>query len=107
MTAVNDVLVTITVLLVVDAFVYLLAGIVVGVSPVGRWTSLGVFVALTLVLGWVTLVAYRMDHVGDVEDDGPMFEGVRISKGASRTASRVALWGMLHAPDEDDPDDER
>ena len=101
-------LVTITVLLVVDAFVYLLADTVVGVLPVARRASLGTSLALTLGLGWLTLVAYRMDHVGGV-DDSPVFAGVRISKGASRTASHEALRRMVRAPDEGDefPDGEQ
>ena len=102
-TAVNDVLVTITVLLVVDAFVYVVVGIAVGaagLSPIGVWAS---FAALTLVLGFLTRLAYRMDHVGFAAErarKSTTFDGVRLSKGASRDRSHDALRRTVRSRDD-------
>ncbi|GAB3667342.1 hypothetical protein [Halopiger thermotolerans] len=103
-TAVNDVLVTITVLLIVDSFVYVVVGIGVGaanLSPIGIWAS---FAGLTLVLGYLTHVAYQMDHVGSVgSSEDPTtatFDGVRLSKGATRGQSHDALRRTVRARDE-------
>ena len=102
-TAVNDVLVTITVLLVVDAFVYVVVGIAVGaagLTSIAAWAS---FAALTLVLGLLTRQAYRMDHVGFAADrprKSATFEGVRLSKGASRDRSHDALRRTVRTRDD-------
>lgn len=107
-TAVNDVLVTITVLLVVDAFVYVVVGIAVGavgLPSIVVWAS---FAGLTLVLGFLTRLAYRMDHVGFAGDRArrtETFDGVRLSKGASRERSHDALRRTVRARDEGEPHD--
>lgn len=103
MTAVNDILVTVTVLLVVVAFVYVLAGVVVGFAPVPTAAVIGLFLALTLLLGWMTRMVYHMDHLGPREPRWDRtFDGVRISKGATRDEGLETLKVMLGRK----PDDE-
>lgn len=65
-TAVNDILITVTVVLVVDAFVLLTAGVVVtflGLPP----ALIGVtYVLLIAGLAGISWVVYNMDHLGGV-----------------------------------------
>lgn len=111
-TAINDVLVTITVLLVIDAFVYSVVGIAVGTLPVGTLPVVASFVVLTALLTPLTWLAYNMDSIeaasAGVEDDSNTreattleFEGVRISKGTSRKRGHDALRRMLRPDDEE------
>ncbi len=101
-TAVNDILITVTVLLVVDAFVYLVAGIAVAVLAVPFAVSAVLFVALTVVVGWITRLVYHMDHINTRADRTPPFRGVRVSKGTSRRQGFSALIRMLRSTEEDE-----
>ena len=103
MTAVNDILVTVTVLLVVVAFVYVLVGVIVGFAPVSTATAIGLFVVLTLLLGWVTRRVYHMDHLGPRDARRHVtFDGVRLSKGTTRSEGLDTLKVMFARK----PDDE-
>ncbi len=95
-TAVNDSLITITILLVTDAFVYVVIGIAIGVSGIPTAVSLLAFVILTGVLSIASWAAYHMDHIGsNGPPDGSTFAGVRLSKGASRERGHAAFWEMV------------
>ncbi|MCU4973764.1 hypothetical protein OB955_13570 [Halobacteria archaeon AArc-m2/3/4] len=117
-TAINDVLVTITVLFVIDAFVYFVVGIAVGTLPVSTLTVVASFVLLTALLAPLTWLAYNMDNIeaaaAAAENDRREataleleleskfeFEGVRISKGTSRKRGHDALRRMLWPDDEE------
>lgn len=102
-TAVNDVLITITVLLVVDALIYLVAGIVVATLAAPAVASVLAFVALTAVLAWTTRLVYHMDHIDSPGVERPPFDGVRLSKGGSRPEGHSALRRMLRSPPETEP----
>ncbi|MUW15518.1 hypothetical protein GJ633_13425 [Halorubrum sp. CBA1125] len=95
-TAVNELLATVTVLLVFVAFVYVVAGVVVGtvgLSPVESWIS---FAALTLLSGAFTWVAAHMDHLGrETTHPAASFRGLQISKGADRGQAWASLLAML------------
>lgn len=104
-TAVNDILATVTVILVFVSFVYIVAGIAAGAllaNAVLRWTS---FAVMTLfAIGFVWLV-YNMDHLGPAPPDHETFGGVRLSKGASRHHGMADLLAMLgRSPPENDDD---
>lgn len=99
--AVNDILITVTVLLVIDALVYLVAGIVAGVFVPPLAVSLVVFALLTVVVVWVTRLVYNMDHIDTPGSEEPPFRGVRVSKGATRKKGVVALRQMLSSKEEE------
>ncbi|WP_336328766.1 hypothetical protein [Halovenus sp. HT40] len=95
-TAVNDMFATVTVLLVIVAFVYIGVGLVVGIIAPGLLVNVAVFVVQTLVLGWLTRLVYHMDHLAPPPSDtAETFDGVMISKGASREEGLTALREML------------
>lgn len=103
-TAINDMLATVTVLLVFVAFVYVVAGVAVagvGLTGVG---ALAVYLLTTIVMGSFTWIGYHMDHLGNAERRGETFEGIRLSKGTSRREGLVALREMLR-PSSRQPDD--
>ncbi|PHQ39398.1 hypothetical protein DJ69_06175 [Halorubrum persicum] len=103
-TAVNDLLATVTVLLIFVAFVYVIAGVVVGAAglpAVGSWVS---FVALTAVSAAFTWVAAHMDHLGpETTHPSASFAGIPISKGGDRRQAWSSLRAMLgRAPTEEE-----
>jgi hypothetical protein len=95
-TAVNDLLATVTVLLVFLAFVYVVAGVAVGaagLSPAESWLS---FAVLTALGGGFTWIAAHMDHLGpETRHAAASFDGVQLSKGADRSEAWSSLWAML------------
>ncbi|MFC5277813.1 hypothetical protein ACFPM1_03385 [Halorubrum rubrum] len=95
-TAVNDLLATVTVLLVFLAFVYVVAGVAVGaagLSPAASWVS---FAVLTLFGGGFTWIAAHMDHLGpERRHAAASFDGVQLSKGADRSEAWSSLRAML------------
>ncbi len=99
-TAVNDLLVTVTVLLVADSFVFLIAGVVAAVAEASFIVEVAAFVALVLLMGFFTRLAYNMDHVDQPHSEMPPFEGVRISKGRTRERGFDALLRMLRKGEE-------
>ena len=109
--AVNDILVTATVLLVVVSFAYVVAGIAAGAAGLSAVGTAVAFVAFTLPTAWLVRLAYHMDHLGTPreESDVGTFAGVRLSKGATRAEGVAALKRMLSGgvADDRDGDDER
>lgn len=102
MTAVNDMFATVTVLLVIVAFVYVGTGLVVGIVAPGLLVNVTVFLVQTLILGWLTRLIYHMDHLAPPPSDtAETFDGVMISKGASREEGLTALREMLRGRRED------
>ncbi|MDZ7688875.1 MAG: hypothetical protein U5J64_09180 [Halobacteriales archaeon] len=104
--AVNDILVTVTVLLVIDALVYLVAGIVAGVFVPPLAVSVVGFVVLTVFVVLVTRLIYNMDHIETPGSEEPTFRGARVSKGATRSQGMVALRQMLSSKEERDRDEQ-
>lgn len=104
-TAVNDILVTVTVLLVFVSFVYVAVGIPAGAvgSPVVVWAAFG---ATTLVVGAFVWIVYYMDHIGARETPPGTFDGVRLSKGATRDEGMADLLAMLGRRPSGDDDEE-
>lgn len=102
-TAVNDVLITVTVLLVIDAFIYLLAGIGIAVIAPPLTVVTGGFLALTVGLLWASRRVFHMDHLNR-GGPKPPFEGIRLSKGASRRDVICALIWMLRPSNETNDD---
>jgi len=95
-TAVNDLLATITVLLVFVAFVYVIAGIAVGGAGLSTLGELASFGLVSLLMGGFTWAGFHMDHLGSDSADHPeTFPGVRLSKGATRKEGIAALRDML------------
>ena len=95
-TAVNDMFATVTVLLVIVAFVYIGVGLVIGLVAPGLLVTATVFVGQTLILGWLMRLIYHMDHLAPPPSDtAETFDGVMISKGASRAEGLTALREML------------
>jgi len=107
--AVNDILVTATVLLVVVSFAYVVAGIAVGAAGLSFLGTAAAFVAFTLPTAWLVRLAYHMDHLGTPreESDTETFSGVRISKGATRAEGMAALKRMLAGGVAAPPDEDR
>lgn len=102
-TAVNDMFATFTVLLVIDAFIFVFAGLVVGVFAPGLLISAMAFLGLTLVVALLTRIVYHMDHLGPTPPQpAATFDGIRLSKGATREDGYQALWEMLRKPTESD-----
>ncbi|WP_226480166.1 hypothetical protein [Natrinema amylolyticum] len=94
-TAVNDMFATITVLMVIAAFVYVVAGIAVGALGPSTLVSAVAFLALTAALLWVGSFAYYMDHLGASDEHwAGTFDGVRISKGVTRKRGLSTLRTM-------------
>jgi protein-S-isoprenylcysteine O-methyltransferase Ste14 len=103
-TAVNDILVTITVLLVFVSFVYVAVGIPAGAagSRVVVWAAFG---ATTLAVAAFVWVVYYMDHIGARETPPGTFDGVRLSKGATRDTGMADLLAMLGRRPSDDEEE--
>ncbi|WP_254765865.1 hypothetical protein [Salinilacihabitans rarus] len=103
-TAVNDALVTVTVLLVIDAFVYFVAGVAAGALGLSTAAVAASFLGLTLALAPANRLAYHMDHIdatGRPPADAETFEGIRLSKGGSRSRGHDSLRRMLRGGDEE------
>jgi hypothetical protein len=101
MTAVNDMFATVTVLLVIVAFVYIGVGLVVGILAPGLLVTVSVFAVQTVILGWLTRLIYHMDHLAPPSDTADTFDGVMLSKGASREEGLTALREMLRGRKEE------
>lgn len=101
MTAVNDMLATVTVLIVVVALVYIGAGFVVGVVTPGLVASAVAFVGQTVVLTVLARLVYHMDHLHRPHGSEDTFDGVRLSKGTTRKEGIAALREMLRQSEED------
>lgn len=95
-TAVNDLLATVTVLLIFVAFVYVIGGVVVGgagLSALAMWIAFGVLTVVVTVFTWV---AAHMDHLGpESAHPAATFTGVQLSKGAGRGQAWTSLRAML------------
>ncbi|WP_245810882.1 hypothetical protein [Halorubrum halodurans] len=95
-TAVNDLLATVTVLLVFLAFVYVVAGVAVGAAGLSAAASWGSFAVLTLSGGGFAWIAAHMDHLGpETRHAAASFDGVKLSKGADRNEAWSSLLAML------------
>jgi hypothetical protein len=95
-TAVNDLLATVTVLLVFLAFVYVVAGVAVGTADLSAAASWGSFAVLTLLGGGFAWIAAHMDHLGpETRHAAAAFDGVKLSKGADRSEAWSSLVAML------------
>jgi hypothetical protein len=107
-TAVNDILVTATVLLVIVSFAYVVAGFAIGIAGLSGLVTAVAFVAFTVPTAWLARLAYHMDHLGmpSEEADVETFSGVRLSKGRTRTQGHAALARMLAGPTAEPDDDE-
>jgi hypothetical protein len=94
-TAVNDMFATVTVLMVIAAFVYVVAGLAVGALSPSTAISVTAFLVLSAVLIWLGGFAYYMDHLGASDErwEGT-FDGVRISKGVTRKRGLSTLRSM-------------
>lgn len=104
-TAVNDLLASITVLLVFVAFVYVVAGVAVGAVGLSTVGSAAAFVVLTVVMGGFTWAGFHMDHLGvDPQQQSDSFSGIRLSKGATRKDGVQALREMLTTDSDDESD---
>lgn len=101
-TAINDMLATVTVLLVFVAFLYVMSGVAVGALVTSQMLLWLLFSGMTVAsIGFLSLV-YHMDHLGHQEPQPGTFPGVRLSKGATRSQGRSDLRAMLgRAPPED------
>lgn len=95
-TAVNDLLATVTVLLIFVAFVYVTAGVVVGaagLTPVASWVSFAVLTLFSVAFTWVSA---HMDHLGpETTHPAASFAGIPISKGGDRRQAWSSLRAML------------
>jgi len=101
-TAVNDLLATVTVLLIFVAFVYVIAGVVAGaagLSAVELWVSFAVLTAFSVAFTWVSA---HMDHLGpETTHPAASFAGIPLSKGGDRRQAWSSLRAMLgRAPTE-------
>jgi hypothetical protein len=107
-TAVNDMLVTATVLLVVVSFAYVTAGVAVAMIDLSTLLSGVAFVAFTLPTAWLVRLAYHMDYLGTPKEEADVetFSGVRLSKGATRAEGLKALKRMLGGSTAAEKDDE-
>ncbi|GAA0721213.1 hypothetical protein J2744_000354 [Halorubrum trapanicum] len=101
-TAVNDLLATVTVLLIFVAFVYVTAGVVVGAAGLTAVESWSSFVVLTAFSAAFTWVAAHMDHLGpETTHPAASFAGIPLSKGGDRRQAWSSLRAMLgRAPTE-------
>ncbi len=107
-TAVNDLLATVTVVSVFVAFVYVIAGVAVGGAGLPTLAAWGTFLGLTVFMAVFSYVVVHMDHVDAAPDHPPgTFEGVRISKGGNRRRGTVSLRRMIDPrPSDEDRLDE-
>ncbi|WP_123620744.1 hypothetical protein [Halorubrum sp. CSM-61] len=103
-TAVNDLLATVTVLLIFVAFVYVIAGVVVGAAGLTTTESLVSFAVLTAFATAFTWVSTHMDHLGpETTHPAAAFAGIPLSKGGDRRQAWSSLRAMLgRAPTEDE-----
>ncbi len=102
-TAVNDMLATVTVLSVFVAFIFVVAGVVVAAIGLSPLAVVAAFIAVTAIVTAFGWVAYHMDHIGIETEPWPnTFEGIRLSKGASRERGLQDLLGMVRRPPPDD-----
>lgn len=103
-TAVNDLLATVTVLLIFVAFVYVIAGVVVGVAGLTAVESRISFAVLTAFAAAFTWISAHMDHIGpETTNPAATFAGIPISKGGDRWQAWSSLRAMLgRAPRETD-----
>jgi hypothetical protein len=107
-TAVNDMFATITVLMVIAAFGYVVAGLAVGALGPSTLVSAVAFVALTAALLWLGAFAYYMDHLGASDERWEdTFDGVRISKGVTRKSGLSTLRSMRSEGAADEAAEER
>lgn len=99
-TAVNDLLVTATVFLVIVSFAYVVAGIAAGLASLSALLQALAFVGFTVPIAWIVWLAYHMDHLETPTQDpeDTTFAGVRLSKGATRADGLTALGRMLAGP---------
>lgn len=103
-TAVNDLLATITVLLIFVAFVYVIAGVVVGAAGLGAVWMWASFALLTAATGAFTWASAHMDHLGaETTHPAASFDGVQLSKGAGRGQAWASLRSMLGRKQRDEP----
>lgn len=94
--AVNDLLATVTVLLVFVSFVYVVAGVAVGAAGLTAVESLLSFAVLTAFAGGFTWMSAHMDHLGpETTHPDAAFEGVQITKGSDRAKAGASLVEML------------
>ncbi len=95
-TAVNDLLATVTVVSVFVAFVYVIAGVAVGGAGLSTGAVWLTFLAVSVVMFGFSYIVVHMDHVDAAPDRLPgTFEGVRISKGGSRRRGTTSLRRMI------------
>ncbi|WP_226007572.1 hypothetical protein [Natrinema salinisoli] len=107
-TAVNDMFATVTVLMVIAAFVYVVAGIGIGVLSPSMSVSVAAFLVLSIVLTWLGGFAYYMDHLGASDEHWEgTFDGVRISKGVTRKRGLSTLRAMRSEGTTDEMEEER
>lgn len=99
-TAVNDMLASATVLLVIAAFAYVVAGIGVGAAGISAVLVWVAFIVFTVPMALLVRLLYHMDHLGTVGEEADLetFSGVRISKGATRAEGLAALKRMVSGP---------
>ncbi|MES3517434.1 MAG: hypothetical protein PPP58_07205 [Natronomonas sp.] len=97
-TAVNDILISVTVLFVIISFAYLAAGVAAGFAGLTTIPMITAFVLFTVPLVWLALRVYHMDHIGLEAPDDTGFSGVRLSKGKDRAEGFTALLQMLKNP---------
>lgn len=67
-TAVNDILITVTVVLVIDAFLFLTVGVVVAFVDPPLLVTVGGFLAMTAALGVGSWIVYQLDHINQRPD---------------------------------------
>lgn len=94
--AVNDLLATITVLLVFVSFMYVVAGAAVGAAGLSGIESVLSFVVLTALSAAFVWIAAHMDHLGpETAHPDAAFEGVQLTKGSGRREAGRSLVAML------------
>ena len=99
-TAVNDMLASATVLLVIASFAYVVVGVAIGAAGISAVLVWIAFVAFTVPMAWLVRLLYHMDHLGTVGEETELetFSGVRLSKGATRAEGLAALKRMVSGP---------
>ena len=107
-TAVNDLLVTATVLLVIASFAYVIAGVAAATADLSTFLMGVAFVGFTVPMAWLIRLAYHMDHLGTPKEEADIetFSGVRLSKGATRAEGYRTLKRMLLGSATTDEDQE-
>ena len=94
-TAVNDMLATVTILTVFVAFLYLIAGLAIGATDTTRLLFFGAFVALSAIVFSFAWIAYHMDNLSESNVEPDTFPGIRISKGRTRKDGFRDLIAMM------------